>query len=125
MDSIERVFIEVSSALALIVEAASVLTVFIGSVLAVYRIAEAFVRREVWIVKAKEVWTRYATWLLLGIQFLLAADIIRTVIAPSWTQIGQLAAIAAIRTFLNYSLGHDIEKILSDPEVRERLSPRP
>jgi uncharacterized membrane protein len=41
---------------------------------------------------------------------LLAADIIRTAIAPTWADIGQLAAIAALRTFLNYFLDKDIEK---------------
>jgi len=124
MDSIEHVFNEVSSALALIVEAGSVVTVFVGSVLAVYRIIEAVVQREVTIVRAKEVWTRYATWLILGLEFLLAADIIRTAIAPSWAQIGQLGAIALIRTFLSFFLSHDISKTLSDAEVRNRLSPR-
>ena len=33
---------------------------------------------------------------------------IRSAIAPSWTDIGQLAAIAAIRTALNYFLEGDI-----------------
>jgi uncharacterized membrane protein len=31
------------------------------------------------------------------------------VIAPRWQEIGQLAAIAAIRTALNYFLAKDIE----------------
>lgn len=39
---------------------------------------------------------------MLGLEFELAADVVRTAIAPSWTDIGQLAAIGAIRTFLNY-----------------------
>jgi uncharacterized membrane protein len=44
----------------------------------------------------------------LALEFLLAADILRTAISPTWTDIGQLAAIAGIRTFLNYSLAHDL-----------------
>jgi uncharacterized membrane protein len=32
----------------------------------------------------------------------------KSAISPTWTEIGQLAAIALIRTFLNYSLGHDL-----------------
>jgi len=39
----------------------------------------------------------------------MAADIIRTAISPTWTDIGQLGAIAAIRTFLNYFLERDLE----------------
>lgn len=50
----------------------------------------------------------FAGWLVLALEFLLAADILRTAISPTWTDIGQLAAIAAIRTFLNHSLSHDL-----------------
>ncbi|MCM3870404.1 MAG: DUF1622 domain-containing protein [Pyrinomonadaceae bacterium] len=55
------------------------------------------------------VWLGCGAWLLLGLEFELAADIIRTAIAPSWTDIGQLGAIAVIRTFLNYFLERDVE----------------
>jgi uncharacterized membrane protein len=49
-------------------------------------------------------------WLILGLEFMLAADIVRTAISPNWEQIGQLGAIAIIRTFLNFFLEKDIEK---------------
>jgi uncharacterized membrane protein len=41
---------------------------------------------------------------------MLAADILRTMITPTWDQLGQLASIAVIRTFLNYFLEKDLEK---------------
>jgi uncharacterized membrane protein len=56
----------------------------------------------------KALFVRFGIWLLLGLQFALAADIVRSVISPSWSDIGQLAAIAAIRTFLNYFLERDL-----------------
>ena len=65
-------------------------------------------------------------WLLLGLEFELAADIVRSVISPTWVEIGQLAAIAVIRTFLNYFL----EKVCraktrsGDTNVSQRGSPR-
>jgi uncharacterized membrane protein len=43
--------------------------------------------------------------------FQLAADIIETSLAPSWEDIGKLAAIAAIRTFLNFFLGRDLVEV--------------
>ena len=46
----------------------------------------------------------------MGLGFLLAADILKTAVAPSWNEIGQLAAIASLRTALNYFLGKEIEK---------------
>ena len=48
-------------------------------------------------------------WLLLGLEFALAADIISSVISPTWQDIGELGAIAVIRTFLNYFLERDLE----------------
>ena len=58
--------------------------------------------------KRREAWRRFATWLVLALEFELGADIIRSAVAPSWNDIGQLAAIAVIRTFLNYTLERDI-----------------
>lgn len=46
------------------------------------------------------------------LEFLLAADILRTAVAPTWDDIGKLIAIAALRTALNYFL----EKELRHPK---------
>jgi uncharacterized membrane protein len=46
--------------------------------------------------------------LVLSLEFLLAADIIRTAVAPTWEDIGKLAAIAALRTSLNYFLEREL-----------------
>lgn len=47
-------------------------------------------------------------FLALGLEFQLASDILRTAVAPSFREIGQLAAIAAIRTALNHFLAKEI-----------------
>ena len=70
----------------------------------------------------KWVWTQFARWLVLALEFELAADILRTSITPTWNAIGRLAAIAVIRTFLNYFLSRDVKETLDfkkalDPEV--------
>jgi len=51
-----------------------------------------------------------ARFLSLGLEFQLAADILATTISPTWPQIGQLAAIAAIRTALNYFLAREMKE---------------
>ena len=51
---------------------------------------------------------RFARWLIGGLTFQLAADIIETASAPTWDDIGRLTAIAVVRTFLNYFLERDI-----------------
>jgi uncharacterized membrane protein len=60
---------------------------------------------------------RLGRWLALALEFELGADILRTAIAPSWAEIGQLAAIATIRTLLNYFLQKEIDRAaLRQPE---------
>ncbi len=54
-------------------------------------------------------WMGFARWLLAALEFALGADIIRTAIAPTWTDIGQLAAIAAVRTGLGFFLEKDMD----------------
>ncbi|MCA3554547.1 DUF1622 domain-containing protein [Aestuariivirga sp.] len=73
--------------------------------------------------EAKEdVRLRLGRWLALALEFLLAADILRTAVAPSWSEIGELAAIAAIRTALNFFLQLEIDRAeqrkTTPPEAR-------
>ncbi|HAH64413.1 MAG TPA: hypothetical protein DCL72_02810 [Rhizobiales bacterium] len=51
---------------------------------------------------------QFATWILLALEFALAADLVRTAVAPTWDDISKLAVIATIRTMLNYFLAKDI-----------------
>jgi uncharacterized membrane protein len=66
----------------------------------------------------RDIWLRYARWLVAGLTFQLAADIIETSITTDWDAVGRIAAVAVIRTFLNYFLERD----LNDVRERERQS---
>jgi uncharacterized membrane protein len=68
----------------------------------------------------RDAWLHYARWLVAGLTFQLAADILETSVTSSWQAIGKVGAIAVIRTFLNYFLDKDLA------EIRERQArPRP
>ena len=94
----------------LVIDAMALVIIVVGTI-------EAFftgIRVMMWSASGHEkrdVWLRYGRWLVAGLTFQLAADIIETSIAPSWDDIGRLAAIAAIRTFLNYFLERDLTEI--------------
>jgi len=49
-------------------------------------------------------------YLALGLEFQLASDLLRTAVSPTFEEIGKLAAVAAIRTALNYFLANEIQK---------------
>jgi uncharacterized membrane protein len=59
----------------------------------------------------REVLVRYGRWLVAGLTFQLAADIVATSITPSWQEVGQLGAIAVIRTFLSFFLERDLAEL--------------
>lgn len=40
--------------------------------------------------------------LALALEFMLARDVVRTAVTPSWDDLGKLAAVAVIRTGLNF-----------------------
>ncbi len=102
-------FTIVAGAAARLIEAAAVIFVIVGAARAAYQAFFSLVHGGT-IGDRKKVWVRFATWLQLGLEFELAADIIRSVVAPTWQDIAQLGAIAAIRTLINYFLGRDIDE---------------
>ncbi len=74
--------------------------------------------------KTEAIRLRLGRWLALALEFELGADILRTAIAPTWTEIGQLAAIATIRTLLNYFLQQEIDRAaVRNPETAPHAPP--
>ena len=67
-----------------------------------------------------EIRLQLGRWLSLAFEFLLAADILLTAIAPTWNEIAKLAAIATLRTLLNFFL----EREISNAEARESAEAR-
>ena len=106
-----------------VIEGMAVLIVAFGSVDAFGRLMWVIVTPTVTHGERKAIWRRYGMWLLLGLEFELAADIIGSVLSPSWQELGQLGAIAVIRTFLNYFLEKDLES--ADAAAEARGLPKP
>lgn len=96
---------------ALAVETVAVIIVAFGAAQALLAVLVALVRGPRELHWGRRIWAAFGAWLLGALQFALAADIVRSAIAPTWEQIGQLAAIAAIRTFLSYFLERDLKEL--------------
>ena len=98
--------------LRLIVEATGAVIIGIGLVVAAY----VFIRSRT--AGRPQGYNRIrltlSRFLALALEFQLGADILSTAIAPSWDQIGKLAAVAAIRTALNYFLTHEMKEEQED-----------
>ena len=112
----EDLFIRFASVAALLVEGVAVLVVTFGSIDAFVRLLGVAATPNATHGARKAIWRRYGMWLLLGLEFELAADIIGSVISPTWQDVGKLGAIAVIRTFLNYFLEKDLESVEASGE---------
>ena len=89
------------------VDAVGVAVIVLGALLATGVAARQLVRREgsVYVDYRR----RLGRSILLGLEFLVAADIIRTVaVAPTFESVGVLAIIVAIRTLLSFTLELEI-----------------
>ncbi len=64
----------------------------------------------------QEIRIHFGSALTVALELLLAADILATAIAPTWDDIGKLAAIAVLRTALNYFLERELKT--SDAESK-------
>jgi uncharacterized membrane protein len=105
---LEAQFSEIASYIALVIEAGAVLVVAFGASQALASVVVVVVRRSAGEMEGRQIWIRFATWILLALEFALAADLVRTAVAPTWDDIAKLAVIATIRTMLNYFLAKDI-----------------
>lgn len=101
LDIVTGYAVQVGVAMALLVIAYGTIRMFVQCL-------RALVSRSTLGAELRDGYLDYARWLIVSLTFLLAADIAETAIAPSWEDIGRLAAIAAIRTFLNFFLERDV-----------------
>jgi len=91
-----------------IIEAIGAAVVFYGAIVAIVRYAASAV--GVRPASYEQIRLSLGRHLALGLEFQLGSDILSTAVAPSWSEIGKLAVIAAIRTALNSFLQREIRE---------------
>ncbi len=85
-----------------VIDGAGVIVVVIGLLLA----TAAFARNPSYRLYRQQV----GRAILLGLEFLVAADIIRTIaVDPTFTSVGVLAIVVLVRTFLSFTLDVELE----------------
>jgi uncharacterized membrane protein len=128
-------FEETMDAIAQGVEILGILTLVLGLAVALVRAGLALVGGQGGEAGYRIVRTVFGRSILLGLEFLVAADIIRTVaVQPSLQNVAVLGLIVLIRTFLSFSLEVEIdgrwpwrrallERPASSPDSREPGAP--
>ena len=97
----------------------------VGALIAVWGALVAFVafcRKEV--LKRVEavrlndsIRVKLGSYLVLALEFFIAADIIKTIITPTWESVGILGVIVVIRTILSYFLTKDLKDFNKQKET--------
>jgi uncharacterized membrane protein len=117
---VQELLVRVSEAVIPIIDGIALVAILLGTLEAVVNVIRLGFGTSAG-HELRAVWLRYGRWLVAGLTFQLAADIIETSIAPTWEDLGRLAAIAFIRTFLNFFLERDLTELR---ERQEAPSPR-
>lgn len=109
--------------LRLVIESTGALIIALGIAIAAVAFVRAFRRQRDPAFAAEGyngVRLTLARYLALALEFQLGADILSTAVAPTWTAIGKLGAIAIIRTALNYFLGKEMREEAGRAELRDQ-----
>src|SRR5262245_52678934 len=110
--------VEITQRVIVVIDAFALITVVIGTVEAFVATLRAVVRPAARETRWR-LYTNYGRWLVAGLTFQLAADVLETSITTTWQAVARLGAVAAIRTFLNYFLERDLDS------ARERYQSTP
>jgi len=85
-----------------------------GALLAIVNLIRAEIARfsgKYNIERVSVIRRNFGNYLLLGLEFLIAADIIQTIITPTLEELAILGGIVIVRTVLNYFLNKEIENV--------------
>jgi uncharacterized membrane protein len=108
------------AALRAALETTAIVIVAIGAAVTLWRLVGAALARRH--LSFNAIRLDMARYLALGLEFLLAADIVLTTIDPDWSTLGELAVIAAIRTALNFFLAREMRE---ERDLAARTEPVP
>ena len=109
-----------ANAVALALQGVAIVVVAIGSARAVVAIARSAFTSHPGASDQRAEWLGYARWLVAALTFQLGADIVATSGTPTWDELGRLAVVAVVRTFLGYFLDREMEQA-----ERPRAASRP
>jgi len=93
-----------------LIEAAGALVIFLGAALAFGRFVQALTVHRSDPHRFIAIRLGLGRYLSLGLEFQLAGDVLRTAVAPTLDELAVLAAVAGIRTALNFFLNREIRE---------------
>lgn len=95
---------------------AGILVIFIGILMALWQFFQLLMARELsdHNKTLNVIRLRLGRVLILGLEFIVAADLIGTITTPDYYSLGILAIIVVIRTVLSYTINKEIKELSGD-----------
>jgi uncharacterized membrane protein len=121
---IQVTFIKFLNMIVTVINLVGVTVVLWGFVVAAIAFARFKLHRHTTIVFLKEankIRAVLGTYILFGLEFMIAADIIHTFIRPTQEDLIVLGTIVAIRTVISYFLGREVEQARHDQDVAHKV----
>lgn len=121
---LERILTELAQLLEVVLETVAILIVVLAVIIAVKRLFHHKTKGRAHHLQ-EQIRLEFGQTLTLSLEFQLAADIVATAVSPTWADLAKLAAIAGIRTFLNFFLQREVQELQGMTKVAEPQSPKP
>ncbi|MFA6045232.1 MAG: DUF1622 domain-containing protein [Phycisphaerales bacterium] len=104
-----------------VIESVSALLIAGAVAMGLIELAAALVRRGL-SERTTDVRLRLAERLVLSIEFLIAADILKTIVTPTLEGIGLVAGVILIRTVLSLSIAYELRRAPLGADARGVIS---
>jgi len=92
------------------VEILAALIIGVAVLQVVWSYANSFIKVR-YVISKEAIRIQFGSSVAVALELMLGADVLATAVAPSWDELGKLAAIAVIRTALNYFLERELRHI--------------
>ena len=92
------------------VEILAALIIGVAVLQVLWSYANSFVQTR-YAISKEAIRIQFGSNVTVALELMLGADVLATAVAPSWNELGKLAAIAVIRTALNYFLERELKHI--------------
>jgi uncharacterized membrane protein len=107
---LERLLTELAQLLEVLLETIAISIVAIALVIAIKHLFHHKIKGKSHHLQ-EQIRLEFGQTLALSLEFQLAADIVATAVSPTWEDLAKLAAIAGIRTFLNFFLQREVQEL--------------
>lgn len=88
-----------------------IIVILVGVIIVLFKYLKNLLLFQNNLVRLNEVIRfEFSSYLIFGLEFFIASDVVRTIVIPSWTTLGMLGGIVIIRTVLSYFLTKEIKE---------------